>query len=110
MQVLVKDGQILKQSHNRINDKRRNSFETKMKPFSDEFANICRFGIDMKNGSITQRIHSLKNLQKRAQFILTPHKQKKLVAVQCKLPAIGCTEKKARISLKFPPQRMKKIF
>ncbi|CAD8062543.1 unnamed protein product [Paramecium primaurelia] len=110
MQGFVKDGQILKLCQTKHNENRRNSYETKMPPFSDDFNNVCRIGPKIQNGSQTQRIHSLKNLQKRTQFILTPHKKKRIFVLPCQLPTIGCNEKKARISLKFPPQRIKKIF
>ncbi|CAD8156463.1 unnamed protein product [Paramecium octaurelia] len=110
MQGFVKEGQNSKLCHTIQYQIKRSSFETKVKPFSDDFNNVCRIGKNIQNGSITLRIHSFRNLSKRAQFILTPHKKKRVFVLPCQLPAIGCNEKKARISLKFPPQKIKKIY
>lgn len=53
MQGFVKEGYNLKIYHTRHNEFRRNSFETKVQPFSDDFNNICRIGPNNSNGSLT---------------------------------------------------------
>ncbi|CAD8069672.1 unnamed protein product [Paramecium primaurelia] len=68
--------------------------------FRKAFANIA-----------SSRIHAQHLNEKREQIVLTVHKKKRIQAKsEFKLPTLGQGERTERVKIKFPPQRIKKIF